>query len=132
VNHEDKEWWNGINPLIGYAGAYLVRGGMLTGNEEAIRIGQQQIDFIYGCNPFNASTVTGLGFNQPDYFKTSGFVPHTPLIVGAVMAGIGSSDEDQPVLLPGWWQTTEYWMEAVTGTMMLLNELNSYQFSKNK
>ena len=130
VNREDKEWWNGINPFIGYAGAYLVRGGMLTGNKEAIRIGQQQIDFIYGCNPFNASTVTGLGFNQPDYFKTSGFVPHTPLIVGAVMAGIGSSDEDQPVLLPGWWQTTEYWMEAVTGTMMLLNELNNYQFEK--
>jgi len=130
VNREDKEWWNGINPLIGYAGAYLVRGGMLTENEEAVRIGQQQIDFIYGCNPFNSSTVTGLGYNQPEYFKTSEFQPFTPLTVGAVMAGIGSSDEDQPVLLPGWWQTTEYWMEAVAGTMMVLNELNSYQFSK--
>jgi hypothetical protein len=130
VNHKDNEWWNGINPLLGYAGAYLVRGGMLTGNQDAIRIGQQQIDFIYGCNPFNASTVTGLGYNQPEYFKTSEFVPVTPLTVGAVMAGIGSSDEDQPVLLPGWWQTTEYWMEAVAGTMMALNELNNYQFSK--
>jgi hypothetical protein len=130
VNRKDNEWWNGINPLIGYAGAYLVRGGMLTGNEEAIRIGQQQIDFIYGCNPFNASTVTGLGYNQPEYFKTSEFSPVTPLTVGAVMAGIGSSNEDQPVLLPGWWQTTEYWMEAVAGTMMGLNELNNYQFTK--
>jgi len=46
------------------------------------------------------------------------------------MAGIGSSEEDQPVLLPGRWQTTEYWMEAVTGTVMLLNELNNYQFEK--
>lgn len=130
VNHEDKEWWNGINPRIGYAGAALVRGGILTNNPQAIRIGQQQLDFIYGCNPFNASTVTGLGYNQPDYFKTSTFIPHTPETVGAVMAGIGSSEEDQPVLLPGWWQTTEYWMEAVTGTMMLLNELNEYQFEK--
>jgi hypothetical protein len=130
VNHEDKEWWNGINPRIGYAGALLVRGGMLTNNSKAIRIGQQQLDFIYGCNPFNASTATGLGYNQPDYFKTSEFVPHTPETVGAVMAGIGSSEEDQPVLLPGWWQTTEYWMEAVTGTVMLLNELNNYQFEK--
>jgi hypothetical protein len=34
------------------------------------------------------------------------------------------------VLLPGWWQTTEYWMEAVAGTTMLLNELNNYQFEK--
>jgi len=130
VNNKDKEWWNGINPLIGYAGAYLVRGGMLTGNEDAIRIGQQQIDFIYGCNPFNASTATGLGYNQPEYFKTGEFVPVTPLTVGAVMAGIGSSNDDQPVLLPGWWQTTEYWMEAVAGTMMALNELNNYQFSQ--
>ena len=130
VNREDREWWNGINPLIGYAGAYLVRGGMLTGNHETVRIGQQQIDFIYGCNPFNASTVTGLGYNQPEFFKTSEYVPHTPETIGAVMAGIGSSDEDQPVLLPGWWQTTEYWMEAVAGTMMVLNELNNYQFEK--
>jgi hypothetical protein len=130
VNHEDREWWNGINPRIGYAGALLVRGGMLTDNPEAIRIGQQQLDFIYGCNPFNASTATGLGYNQPDYFKTSTFIPHTPLIVGAVMAGIGSSENDLPVLLPGWWQTTEYWMEAVTGTVMLLNELNNYQLEK--
>ena len=128
VNHENQDWWNGINPMLGYSGAILVRGGMLTGNQQAIRIGQQQLDFIYGCNPFNASTVTGLGYNQPDYFKTSTFVPHTPETVGAVMAGIGSSEEDQPVLLPGWWQTTEYWMEAVTGTIMLLNELSSYQF----
>ncbi len=129
-NHEDKEWWNGINPMLGYAGAILVRGGLLTGNEEAKRIGQQQLDFIYGCNPFNSSTVTGLGYNQPEFFKTSEYVPYTPETIGAVMAGIGSSEDDQPVLLPGWWQTTEYWMEAVTGTMMLLNELNNDQFEK--
>ena len=128
VNHEDQEWWNGINPRIGYAGAALVRGGLLTHDLNAVRIGQQQLDFIYGCNPFNASTATGLGYNQPDYFKSSEFVPHTPETVGAVMAGIGSSGEDLPVLLPGWWQTTEYWMEAVTGNVMLLNELNNYQF----
>ncbi len=130
VNRENDYWWNGINPRIGYAGACLVRGGLLTNNQEALRIGQQQIDFIYGCNPFNASTVTGIGFNQPEYFKTSEYVPHTPLINGAVMAGIGSSDKDLPVLLPAWWQTTEYWMEAVCGTIMLLNELNRYELRK--
>jgi hypothetical protein len=132
VNHEDGEWWNGINPRIGYTGACLVRGGLLTGQSEAIRIGQQQLDFIYGCNPFNASTATGLGYNQPEFFKTSEFIPHTPKINGAVMAGIGSSEEDLPVLLPEWWQTTEYWMEAVGGTIMLLNELNRYQYQSEK
>jgi hypothetical protein len=132
VNHENSEWWNGINPRIGYVGACLVRGGMLINHPQAIRIGQQQLDFIYGCNPFNASTVTGLGYNQPEFFKTSEFVPHTPKIDGAVMAGIGSSEEDMPVLLPEWWQTTEYWMEAVGGTIMLLNELNRYQYQSEK
>ncbi len=41
VNREDGQWWNGINPRIGYMGAILVRGGMLTGNSKAIEIGQQ-------------------------------------------------------------------------------------------
>jgi hypothetical protein len=132
VNRENRDWWNGINPRIGYMGMILVRGGMLTNNPDAIRIGQQQLDFIYGCNPFNSSTVTGLGYNQPDFFKTSGFVPFTPETLGAVMAGIGSSDEDLPVLLPGWWQTTEYWMEAVCGNIMLLNELNQHEFGNDQ
>lgn len=132
VNHENGDWWNGINPRIGYAGACLVRGGILINNPRAIRIGQQQLDFIYGNNPFNASTVTGLGYNQPEFFKTSEFIPHTPKIEGAVMAGIGSSEEDLPVLLPEWWQTTEYWMEAVGGTIMLLNELNRYQYQAER
>ena len=47
------------------------------------------------------------------------------LISGAVMAGIGSSHDDQPVLLPGWWQTTEYWMEAVAHTLLLIRELTT-------
>lgn len=131
-NSEDKSTdWNGINPIIGYAGAALVRGGTMLNDKDAIRIGQQQLDFIYGCNPFNASTVTGLGYNQPDFFKTFEYKPATPELVGAVMAGIGSSKQDLPVLAPGWWQSTEYWMEAVTGTIMLLNELNIYQFDPN-
>ena len=130
MNHEDNGYWNGINPRIGYAGAALVAGGMLVNDPDAIRIGQQQLDFIYGCNPFHASTATGLGYNQPDYFKSFEYKPPTPETLGAVMAGIGSSENDLPVLLPGWWQTTEYWMEAVTGTIMLLNELNSYELIK--
>jgi hypothetical protein len=41
------------------------------------------------------------------------------------MAGIGSSHRDQPVLLPGWWQTTEYWMESVAHTLLLIRELTT-------
>lgn len=122
-NHEDDAWWNGVTPHLASTGAALVKVARILGRPELRGIAQRQLDYILGANPFNASTVEGVGFNQPDYFKTTEFVPHTPRIVGAVMAGIGTSEEDQPVLLPGWWQTTEYWMESVAHTMLLMNEL---------
>jgi hypothetical protein len=125
VNREDNEWWNGINPHIASSGAALARAGRLLNRPELGRIAQRQLDFIYGANPFDASTAEGLGHNQPDFFKTTEHVPHTPWISGAVMAGIGSSHHDQPVLLPGWWQTTEYWMESVAHTLLLIRELTA-------
>lgn len=122
-NHEDGAWWNGINPHLASTGAGLAKAGRLLGRPELRALAQRQLDFILGVNPFQASTVEGLGVNQPDYFKTTEFVPHTPKIIGAVMAGLGTSEDDQPVLLPGWWQTTEYWMESVAHTVILLHEL---------
>jgi hypothetical protein len=124
VNREDNDWWNGINPHIASTGAALARAARLLDRPELRRIAQRQFDFIYGANPFDASTAEGLGHNQPDFFKTTEYVPHTPWISGAVMAGLGSSNDDQPVLLPGWWQTTEYWMESVAHTLLLIRELN--------
>lgn len=123
VNREDNEWWNGVNPHIASTGAGLARAARLLNRPELRRIAARQLDFVYGANPFNASTAEGLGYRQPDFFKTSEFVPHTPWISGAVMAGLGSSNNDQPVLLPGWWQTTEYWMESVAHTLLLIREL---------
>jgi hypothetical protein len=123
VNHEDDAWWNGVTPHLASTGAALAKAARILGRPELRAIAQRQLDFVLGANPFNASTVEGVGYNQPDFFKTTEFVPHTPRIVGAVMAGIGTSEEDQPILLPGWWQTTEYWMESVAHTMLLMNEL---------
>jgi hypothetical protein len=125
VNREDNEWWNGVNSHIASTGAALAKAGRLLNRPDLGRIAQRQLDFIYGANPFNASTAEGEGHTQPDFFKTTEFVPHTPWISGAIMAGLGSSNDDQPVLLPGWWQTTEYWMEAVAHTLLLLRELGS-------
>lgn len=125
VNREDNEWWNGINPHIASTGAALAKAARLLHRPELRQIAQRQLDFIYGANPFDASTAEGLGHNQPDFFKTTEHVPHTPWISGAITAGIGSSHDDQPVLLPGWWQTTEYWMEAVAHTLLLIRELTT-------
>jgi hypothetical protein len=125
VNREDNEWWNGVNPHIASTGAALARAARLLDRPELRRIAQRQLDFIYGANPFDASTAEGLGRNQPNFYKTTEFTPHTPWISGAVMAGLGSSNDDQPVLLPGWWQTTEYWMESVAHTLLLIHALDT-------
>jgi len=123
-NNEDQTHWNGINTHILYVGAALVRGGRLTGNHKAIKIGQQQLDFVYGSNPFNVSTVVGVGYNQSDLFKGHSHVPYTPIIPGSIISGVASTYNDMPVICPGWWQTAEYWMTAVGGAIILLNELN--------
>jgi len=123
-NNEDQTHWNGINTHILYVGAALARGGRLTGNEKAIRIGQQQLDFVYGSNPFNVSTVVGVGYNQSDLFKGHSHVPYTPIIPGSIVSGVASTYNDMPVICPGWWQTAEYWMTAVGGAIILLNELS--------
>ena len=86
-------------------------------------IGQRQLDFVYGANPFNTNFATVLGRNQPVIFKTSEFLPRFPEIPGAVMAGVGSTQDDAPVLHPGWWQTCEYWTPPLAGAMTLLVEL---------
>ncbi len=129
-NSEDQTHWNGINTHILYGGVALVRGGRLTGNEKAIKLGQQQLDFVLGSNPFSASTVIGVGHNQPNIFKGHSHVPYTPIIPGSIISGVASSNNDMPVICPGWWQTSEYWMTAIGGSIMLLNELTIVENNK--
>jgi len=123
INNEKDEWWNGINPHIASKGISLIRYANYSKNQSYRQIAQRQLDWIYGCNPFNASTVTGIGKNQPALFKTNEFAPPTPLIDGAVMAGIGTNHNDALVLLPGWWQTCEYWTPPLIYTMWLASIL---------
>jgi hypothetical protein len=78
-----------------------------------------------GVNPFGASTVTGVGRNQPKLYVTGAFRPATPLIRGGVMNGIGGTDGDEPELAPGSYNTCEYWTPMVAYTMWLMAELSS-------
>ncbi len=91
--------------------------------EEPGCIRQWQLDWILGVNPFDASTMTGVGQNQPKQFVTGEFKPVTPLIDDAVMNGIGGTPDDAPGLKPGSWQTCEYWTPTVCYTMWLMSEL---------
>ncbi|OFX30908.1 MAG: hypothetical protein A2W90_15380 [Bacteroidetes bacterium GWF2_42_66] len=123
-NNYDKEWWNGINSVIAAQGYGLALAAEILDKPQYIAVAQSQLDWIYGCNPFDASTVTGIGYNQPDWFKTIEFFPPVPKITGAVMAGIGTDQMDRFVLDPGSWHTAEYWLPPTAYLMLLLDALN--------
>ncbi len=124
----------GMNQHVSSKGVAMSSAFLITRNQEHLNIAQQQLDWIYGANPFNASSVTGMGYNQPALFKTSlaEFTPHTPELKGGVMTGIGSNSEDKIAFFPGYWWTTEYWSPSVAYTMLLTTMLQaSYQIVEN-
>ncbi len=115
----------GVNRHLAGCGTAALYASGITGNKELVRIAQHQLDWIYGANPYNASSVTGIGYNQPVIFRTGPgeFSPPTPLLTGGVMTGIGSDPNDDLAFYPGWWWTTEYWSRTTAWTMYLVNEL---------
>lgn len=119
----DPTYWVGINSNVASAGVGLVRAARLLRQPAWAALAQRQLDWILGVNPFNASTMEGAGRNQPKPFITSEFKPVTPTIPGAVMNGIGGTVDDVPQLLPGHWQTCEYWTPMTCYTMWLMAEL---------
>jgi hypothetical protein len=83
---------------------------------------QRQLDWILGANPFNASTVIGAGYNNPQHMFGAEFDPPTPFLPGGVMNGISGDSHDSPQLRPGSWQECEYWTPMVAYTLWLLSE----------
>ena len=118
-----RRWWVGINANLASTGVGLAKAARLLPEPRLLAFAQRQLDWILGVNPSDASTMTGVGHNQPKQFVTGEFRPVTPLIDGAVMNGIGGTPEDQPDLKPGSWQTCEYWTPMVCYTMWLMSEL---------
>ena len=123
----------GMNQQLARNGFGLVKLNRVMNNREWLETAQSHLNWIYGVNPFYASTVTGIGYNQPDLFKTgaSEFTPPTPEITGGVMTGIGGTKDDKISLYPGWWWTTEYWSPTVMSTILLVNELQDFYLSKH-
>ncbi len=121
---QDK-WWVGINANLASAGVGLIKASRILDDPALACLAQRQLDWILGVNPFDASTVEGVGRNQPAQFIATEFSPPTPRIPGAVMCGIGGTAADQPELAPGSWQTCEYWTPMVCFTMWLMSELST-------
>lgn len=118
----------GINRHLAKDGKAFLRIGRFIDQKEWIVMAQKQLDWIYGCNPLNASTVTNIGHNQPSLFKTGAreFRPPIPPLTGGVMTGIGGDYMDYPVTCPGWWWTTEYWSPTFAYTLILVSQLHHY------
>ncbi len=122
---ENPDWYVGINANLASTGVGLVKAARLLANPRWLALAQRQLDWILGANPFNASTVMGAGYNNPQHMFGEEFYPPTPFLPGAVMNGISGNADDEPQLRPGSYQECEYWTPMVCYTMWLLAELQS-------
>ncbi|MCB0689270.1 MAG: glycoside hydrolase family 9 protein [Saprospiraceae bacterium] len=121
----NPEWWVGINANLASSGVGLFMASEILNDPPLKALAQRQLDWILGNNPFNSSTLIGIGHNHPKHFPGSTFQPQTPVIEGAVMNGLGGDELDEPVIGDGNWQISEYWTPMVAYTLWLLAEMSS-------
>lgn len=127
---ENPVWYVGTNANLASIGLALARAGRLMERTDWQHFAQQQLDWIMGCNPFNASFIMAVGHNNPQHMFASEFNPATPFLPGAVMNGVSGNKDDLPQLRPGFWQETEYWTPMVGYTLALLSELRVHSKSR--
>lgn len=115
----------GPNGDICNAALFLLRAYRVTGDARCLAAAQRQVDWIMGCNPMDASTIEGVGLNQPlRYINGGEFFPPTPQIPGAVMTGIMGDENDNPEPLANNC-STEYDMPVGAPLMWLLSEMTA-------
>ncbi len=119
---DNDDWWVGINGHLASHGVGLFNAARVLDDKRLSALAQRQLDWILGVNPFNASTITGVGNNQPPVYVPGAFTPPTPAIPGGVMNGIGGTVTDIPDLKPKSYHTCEYWTPMVAHAMWLMAE----------
>ena len=67
--------------------AFLRRASAILNEPAYAALAQRQIDWVLGANPFDRSSVEGVGYNQWEHVKTGEVFPPTPQIPGAVHTG---------------------------------------------
>ena len=120
-----RQWHVGINSLLASSGTGLMKAYGIFQDPLLLALAQRQIDWIYGANLFNASTVTGFGHNVPDGHHVGNMQPpKTPDIIGGVMNGIAGHFEDDVLYIAEvQYMVAEYWTPMVAFTMWLESEL---------
>jgi hypothetical protein len=121
----EQEWWVGINSNVASAGIGLLKAATILKDNNMKAAAQKQLDWIFGSNPFNSSTMEGVGYNQPKHFAGSSFLPTVPVLPGAVVNGLGGDHDDMPSIGTGSWQISEYWTPMVAYTLWLMAELSA-------
>ena len=127
----ELEWWVGINSNIASAGVGLLKAVSVLKNDVMKASAQKQLDWIFGWNPFNSSTMVGAGYNHPAHFGGSSFRPSVPVMPGAVLNGLGGNNGDMPMIGDGNWQISEYWTPMVAYTLWLMAELSKRRGSSS-
>jgi hypothetical protein len=120
----ESEWWVGVNANLASSGIGFLKAAEALDDLELRSYAQKQLDWIIGVNPFNSSTMAGVGYNHPRHFAGSTFIPNTPIIPGAVVNGLGGDHDDMTVIGNGNWQISEYWTPMVAYTLWLMAELS--------
>lgn len=120
----ELSWWVGINSNLASAGVGLMKASKVLNDPELKNLAQKQLDWIIGVNPFNSSTIAGVGYNHPKHFAGSTFLPSVPVLPGAVLNGLGGDTSDQPAIGDGDWQISEYWTPMVAYTLWLMAEIS--------
>ena len=123
--HPELRWWVGINANIASAGIGLIKAAKILQKPELMSVAQRQLDWITGSNPFNSSTIIGVGYNHPiRMINGSEFRPPTPELPGAVMNGLGGNNDDMPFLIEkNNYSQSEYWTPMVAYTLWLMGEI---------
>jgi len=123
--HPDLSWWVGINANLASAGIGLLKAAKILHMPELLSVAQRQLDWITGLNPFNSSTVIGVGYNHPvRMINGNEFRPPTPVLPGAVMNGLGGDKDDMPYLNEkNNYNQSEYWTPMVAYTLWLMSEI---------
>jgi hypothetical protein len=71
-------------------GRFLLDASKLFGRTEYAMLASNQLDWILGVNPWDASNVEGVGYNHPHRGIFGEFFPPIPQIPGAVYTGISN------------------------------------------
>ena len=112
----------GVNNEILAKAIFLLRARKILGDQRLLDLACRQFDWVVGCNPFDQSSIEGVGYNQGVRLMGE-FIPPTPQIPGAVMTGIAGNAHDNPVKQIS--VSNEYDIPPTSLLMWFLSELTA-------